>query len=180
MKTLPVIGLFGTCGKSRWREPFLATYGQLGIRAFNPQVAEWTPACAQAENEHFQQDAILLYPVTAESTGFGSLAEVGLAIVEIERSNRGKEPGDTRELLIFIDPACTDPAANETQIRDSCRARTLVASKLPAYLGPNIHLCASLDEMLQRSLRLVNAMTMFGREGRQPSVVGRSGQAHEQ
>jgi len=154
MTTLPTIGLFGTCGASRWREPFVERYTTLGIPFYNPQVAEWTPACAEAENEHFRSDAILLYPVTAETTGFGSLAEVGLAVAEIERSNLRGPLTAARELLVYIDPDCTDPKANEIQIRDSRRTRTLVTSKLPAYVGPHIQVCTSLDDMLARSVRL--------------------------
>jgi hypothetical protein len=161
MISYPTIGLFGTCGASRWREPFIATYTKLGIQFFNPQVADWTPACAEAENEHFRRDAILLYPVTAETTGFGSLAEVGLAIVEIERSNQSRRPGEARELLIYIDPDCTDPKANEIQIRDSRRTRILVTSKLPAYTGTHVQICSSLDDMLERSVRLARGMSLF-------------------
>jgi hypothetical protein len=148
---LPVAGLFGTCGQSTWRRAFIAAYEARSIRYFNPQVEHWTPEMAAQENEHFRRDAVLLFPVTAESTGFGTLAEIGLSILEIERHNQ-RHPETPRHMFVFVDPACTDPAASEAQIKDSIRARKLVLGKLPAYAGPFVHVCPSLEDMLQRSL----------------------------
>lgn len=168
MKPQATIGLFGTCGTSHWREPFIERYTQLRIAYFNPQVADWTPACAELENEHFRNDAILLYPVTAETTGFGSLAEVGLAITDVDRFNATAQPGHERELLICIDPDCTDPKANENQIRESKRTRVLVSTKLPAYAGPHVIICSSLADMLERSVALAQSKPAFSN----PSVIG--------
>lgn len=66
MNTNPIIGLFGTCGKSKWRDSFVASYTELGINFYNPLVANWTPACAVEEAEHLASDEIILFPVTAE------------------------------------------------------------------------------------------------------------------
>jgi len=155
---MPVVGLFGTCGKSTWRRAFIAAFAARSIRYFNPQIEHWTPEMAAQENEHFQRDAVLLFPVTAESPGFGTLAEIGMAILEIERHNH-RHPDHPRDVLLFVDPACTDPAASEIQIKDSVRTRQLVAGKLPAYAGPHVHVFSSLDEMLQRSISLAPAST---------------------
>ena len=35
------VGLFGTCDKSTWRDPFMAKYKELGINYFNPVVEDW-------------------------------------------------------------------------------------------------------------------------------------------
>lgn len=150
---LPVVGLFGTCGKSTWRRKFIAAYESRSIRFFNPQVEHWTPEIAALENENFRRDQVLLFPVTTESTGFGTLAEIGMSILEIERHNH-RHPENPRDVLVFVDTTCSDPSASEAQIKESVRARKLVAGKLPAYAGPHVHVCASMEDMLQRSLLL--------------------------
>ena len=63
------IGLFGTCGGSKWRDEFMAAYEERGINFFNPQVADWTPECAEIEADHLVNDDVILFPVTNETFG---------------------------------------------------------------------------------------------------------------
>ncbi len=69
------VGLFGTCGGSLWREPFEAKYNEQGIVFFNPQVDDWNPSMADIEAQHLAEDEIILFPITGETYGTGSLAE---------------------------------------------------------------------------------------------------------
>jgi hypothetical protein len=46
------VGLFGTCGESRWRDQFVQKYKELGINFFNPQVNEWKTDNATEEARH--------------------------------------------------------------------------------------------------------------------------------
>ena len=101
---IPVIGLFGTCGNSTWRNSFIKTYEARDISYFNPQVPEgtWHPGLVDEENAHLLEDPIILFPVTSETTGQGSLAEIGFSILAaIKRS-------PDRYFIILIDDECTD------------------------------------------------------------------------
>ena len=80
------IGLFGTCGNSRWRDAFIEKYKELGIAFFNPQVEDWTPDCAVEEARHLAEDRIILFPVTSETYGIGSIAETGFCVLQAIRS----------------------------------------------------------------------------------------------
>lgn len=42
------VGLFGTCGGSEWRKPFIEAFDEKGIDYFNPQIDDWEAACAEA------------------------------------------------------------------------------------------------------------------------------------
>jgi hypothetical protein len=85
---LDVVGLFGTCGNSRWREEPQRELAKAGIASFNPVVANWTPECAKTEAEHLRRDRALLFVVTGETEGYGSLAETGWAEVAAQRNGR--------------------------------------------------------------------------------------------
>jgi len=70
------IGLFGTCGNSQWRVPFMKKYNERCIEFFNPVVPDWKPENAEIEAEHLILDEVVLFPVTNETLATGSLAEV--------------------------------------------------------------------------------------------------------
>ena len=61
------IGMFGTCGGSKWREPFIEKYEELGISYFNPQVDNWTDQNAIVEARHLAEDKVILFPITNET-----------------------------------------------------------------------------------------------------------------
>ena len=86
------IGLFATCGRSTWRKEFVEQYEELDIEFFNPQVGlgEWHPGMVDDENRHLAEDEIILFPVTDESTGQGSLAEIGFSIQQALRMKRNR------------------------------------------------------------------------------------------
>lgn len=61
---MPTIGLFGTCGGSKWRDQFMVKYDNLKINYFNPQVDDWNATFADIEADHLVNDEIILFPVT--------------------------------------------------------------------------------------------------------------------
>ena len=79
-KIIPAVGLFGTCGSSVWRDPFVETFRAKGVDYFNPQVADWTPELATVEADHLAGDAIVMMAVTGETVGAASLVEAGLLV----------------------------------------------------------------------------------------------------
>lgn len=149
---IPCIGLFGTCGVSQWRKPFIQRYQELDIPYFNPQVATgtWHPGLVIEENRHFHQDSLILFPVTAETTGQGSLAEIGFSVANALRH------AQDRFFLFLIEESCHDIGADEAARADSVRSRALVKSKLleAAGMHPNIVLLDSLSDMLEISVSL--------------------------
>lgn len=151
MKT--TIGLFGTCGQSTWRKIFIEAFSKQNIPYFNPQLPEgtWTPECSDIENQHFKTDSIILFPVTSETTAFGSLGEVGFSIQSL-MSDFSKP----RYFVFMIDDNCEDPKASEQEKQASIRARKLVKSKLQEQQHANVIIVHSLEKMLEVSLAIYN------------------------
>lgn len=159
------VGLFGTCGGSRWREEhFIPRYDELGIRWYNPQVEDWDPSCAEAEAEHLANDAIVLFPVTDETYAFGSLAETGFSMLNAVRLD------DRREFVVYVaqEIAGLDPRGNvlddrldeegnpnpRSRAKDSLRTRALVRQHLVKLRLPNVYVVDSLEEMFEVSVEL--------------------------
>ena len=161
------IGLFGTCGGSKWREPFEAAYREKDIPYFNPQVEDWDPSLAEVEAQHLAEDRIILSPITNETYAFSSLAETGFSILNAIKLD------DRRSFVIYIakNIAATDPKGaklddqlNEdgtknpsSQAKASLRTRSLVEQHLKNLQLPNVYIVDALDEMLNVSLKLWDA-----------------------
>jgi len=83
-----MIGLFGTVGKSRWRESVIARLEQEGIPYFNPVAEKWTPEGAPVEADHLATDKVILFVITEEEESFGGLAETGWAALSAATNNQ--------------------------------------------------------------------------------------------
>lgn len=155
------IGLFGTCGSSKWREPFMKAYKEQGINYFNPVKEDWKVEDAQIEAEHLANDEIICFPVTDETYAFGSLGEVGFSILQAIKLNQ------RREIIIMIDPdmksevingnspsAGTAAVVADQKRKDSIKARALVMAHLKKIDYPNVWIVKSLENMLKLSLHL--------------------------
>ena len=156
------IGLFGTCGSSKWREPFMKAYDEQGIKYFNPVKEDWKVEDAQIEAEHLANDEIICFPVTDETYAFGSLGEVGFSILQAIKLN------SRREIIIMIDPdvkIISDPESvsgmmttseivAEQKRKDSIKARALVMAHLKKIDYPNVWIVKNLENMLKLSLHL--------------------------
>jgi hypothetical protein len=148
--TKTTIGLFGTCGGSTWRAPFMSEYWTRGIPFFNPVVDNWTPECAVAEADHLATDAIILFPVTDETTGLASLAEIGHGI----RSVLADEW--TRSIVIYIAPAVSAEVFEKDPVqgKESNKMRTLSLAHLAKQKQDNVYVVDNLEDMLTVSLGL--------------------------
>jgi hypothetical protein len=148
------IGLFGTCGASKWRKSFIEAYKKEGFDYFNPQLGEgeWTPEFADIENQHFKTNEIILFPITSETTGLGSLSEVGFSIAETLRNIK------ERYLIVFIDPECNDKNAEKNEINTSIRTRKLVTSKVELEIKENkkVFIVHSIKEMKELSIQIAH------------------------
>lgn len=144
------IGLFGTCGGSQWRTPFKQAYDVANVRYFDPQKEGWHPEDAAIEARHLSEDGIILFPVTSETYGMGSLSEVGFSITQAIRLD------DRRDILVLIDRQL-DPRLvedNPALAKASLQARALVYEHLRKLRLPNVYVMESMEHMLTASFTL--------------------------
>lgn len=155
------IGLFGTCGNTTWRkEMFIPAYEQMGlvngVDFFNPQVADWKPELAQIEAEHLAEDSIILFPVTKETYGTGSLAETGFSILQAIKFD------DRRDLVILIDETLDESLmADKVPAKESLRARALVKQHLKKLAYTNLYVVDTLVEMKDLSIQLYQSQKLL-------------------
>jgi len=145
------VGLFGTCGGSTWRDEFMKRYAEEKISFFNPQVDDWKPEDAVREAEHLTEDNVILFPVTAETYGTGSLAETGFSILNAIRLD------DRRDFIIMIEQRLDEKLDNAVARKDSLRARALVKQHLKKLRLSNLYVVDTLEEMLEVSVKLFRA-----------------------
>lgn len=151
------VGLFGTCGGSSWRDSFIKEFDQHGIPYFNPQVDNWTPELADVEAWHLANDRLILFPVTGETFGFGSLAETGFSIQSALAVNVN------RFALLYIEPDVHEHLRQQSpeQAEASRRARKLALTHLKKVTNPNVFVATSLADMLQKAMRLYAALELL-------------------
>lgn len=85
------IGLFGTCGGSKWRDSVILQLQRGGKLFFNPQLPEgqnWTEKDGQVEAEHLAEDKVIMFVITNETPAYGSLAETGWAALRAEKHHQ--------------------------------------------------------------------------------------------
>lgn len=150
------VGLFGTCGRSKWRDPFMTKYDELGINYYNPVVENWIPEFAQVEAEHLVNDRVILFPITRETYSMGSLVETGYSILQAIRLD------DRRQFVIMVEQGLEeDLMKNEIVAKESLRARALVTQHLKKLKLSNVYIVDSLKKMLKISIELYEAEKKF-------------------
>lgn len=147
MQTKTTIGLFGTCGNSQWRKPFIELYDSLNINYFNPVKPNWNPSDAIEEAEHLANDEVVLFPITGETFGIGSLAETGFSVLQAIKLE------DKRDFIIMIEPDLIDSVKEENPqlYKESVRARALIIQHLKKLRMSNVYIVDDLDDMLYAS-----------------------------
>ena len=149
-----IIGLFGTCGDSEWRDEFIQKYNELGISFFNPQVDGWVPEYAPIEAEHLANDKIILFPITSESYGLGSLSEVGFSILNAIKLD------SQRNFVVLIEEFLDTELTDEKMITESIKDRALVKQHLLKLRLSNVYYVETLTDMLRVSIVLHTAETI--------------------
>ena len=146
------VGLFGTCGNSKWRDSFINKYKEKEYDFFNPNKEDWKPEDAEIEAEHLVNDEIILFPITGETYATGSLAEVGFSILNAIKLN------ERRDFIIMIDNNLDEGLKNDSLIyKESIRARAIVKQHLKKMQLANLYIVENLDQMLEVSLCLYEA-----------------------
>ena len=115
----------------------------------------WRPApLCREQAQHLATDDIILFPVTGDTAGIGSLAEIGFALCQAMASSRYFvflcEPGVDHDLV--ADPVLT---------KESLRARALVRAHLGQIQLPNVFVCETRQQMLAVSLALHRGLGML-------------------
>lgn len=142
------VGLFGTCGESLWRDRFVETYKRIGIDYFNPVVNDWKPENAEIEAKHLANDSVILFPITGETYGLGSLSEVGFSILNAINLN------NERQFVIMIDQVLSSDLLDEKLKKASLTSRALVLAHLKQLNFSNVYFVNNLDVMLSVSIEL--------------------------
>ena len=149
------IGLFGTCGSSKWRKSFIREYQFRKIKFYNPQLdpGMWDPETSPKEEaEHLVNDVIILFPITSETYGIGSLAETGFSILQAIRLD------DRRDFILLIDNFLDEGLKeNEELYKQSLGARALIIQHLKKLRLSNVYLVHTFEEMLKLSVVLYQA-----------------------
>jgi hypothetical protein len=142
------VGLFGTCGGTTWRNIFMEKYENLGITYYNPQVDDWKPELADIEAEHLASDEIILFPITGETYGSGSLTETGFSVLNAINMNKH------RFFVILVDNILDDSLSDEIARKESLRSRALVKAHLKKLSMSNVYVVQTLEEMYEVSIKL--------------------------
>ena len=146
------IGLFGTCGNSKWRDNFIAEFDKLSINFFNPLVDDWKPEDAEIEAKHLAEDDIILFPITSETYGVGSLSEVGFGVLSAIKLD------DRRDFVVMIDMNLSEELMKDAdRAKESLRARALVKQHLKAQKLPNVYLVENVEDMKEVAITLFNS-----------------------
>lgn len=141
------VGLFGTCGNSKWRDPFIQRLNQLGVTYYNPCRDDWDP---EEDSWQLKNDRIILMPVTDETYGTGTLSESAFGIVTTLASIYQK----TTKLVIYVAPIVEyDPndenLNNSVAIKESNRARRIVTEHIKIFGNlPNVYFVKNMEDML--------------------------------
>lgn len=75
MTNRALVGLFGTCNNSTWREELIKKLDP-EVDYFNPVVDDWNEEAQKIEDEHKQNDSFILITLTPLATGFYTIAEI--------------------------------------------------------------------------------------------------------
>lgn len=145
------IGLFGTCGDTTWRKDFINIYNELKINYYNPQKDDWKIEDAELEADHLTNDDIVLFPVTNETYGLGSLGEVGFSILQAIKLN------EKRYFIVLIDKDVSNVPKehyDERTAKESIKMRALIKQHLNKLDMPNVYFVSTMDEMQHLSIEL--------------------------
>lgn len=156
------VALFGTCGESRWREPFVDYCEKSGLDFFNPQLkpGQWKPDAAQhyvqAELHYFEKAPLVVFAITDETLSSISLMEVGFSLYHLLVN---KAAHKKQELFVFVDDSCNAANTGTQALNESIKTRKMLKKKLKdvCLRHPQVKLFDSVQALLdatQQALRI--------------------------
>jgi hypothetical protein len=144
----------------------MAKYEELGIEYFNPMVDNWHPGMVPLEAQHLAEDEVILFPVLGWSYAEGSLSELGFGPLKALRQNKN------RSFVFYIETELHERLTDPDRCKASRRGRELVLGHLAQLSAPNIYIVSSLDEMLEKSIKLFNIHKQLSELRTVESAVG--------
>lgn len=117
LREKPVVGLFGTCNNSLWRDYFLLLLDKDKFDWFNPVVDDWNEEAQINEEFHKDNDEVIVFVITPKMKGVYSIAEV------VDLSYRKKE----NQNLFFCFLTHEKDSSGTTQLFDESQIKSLRA-----------------------------------------------------
>ena len=143
-----VVGLFGTCGASKWREnivvPALTT---AGVDSFNPVVEHWDEEAQRREVDHAATDKVVMIVITGETTGIASMAELGWIALNAETAGQ--------KLVIVLEDMPNDVKDETGASLRINKARSLVRKYIKATQDRNPNSFVFLEENISAATQKV-------------------------
>lgn len=160
-----VVGLFGTCGDSRWREeiaqPILE---QASVEYFNPVVKDWNEEARLREVDHAANDKVILLVITGETSAIGSLAESGW--LALNARVRGQK------LVAVLQNWFAPDDANPQDVKQNNKARDLVRKYIKALPeDSNVSVFEDIGEAATYAAKLVIESKIATQFVRNPEVL---------
>ncbi len=157
-----IVGLFGTCGKTTFRKDiFIPKFEEIGVEYYNPQLGpgEWSPSCAEVEAEHLASDDIILFPITKDTYGLGSLSEVGFSFLQAVKLNTDRDfivliEQDLEPSLMIDNRENPKNVTSLELAKESLKMRALVKQHIKRMNMNNVYVVDTLDEMLNLTTEL--------------------------
>ena len=145
-----VVGLFGTCGASKWREDVvIPILEKAGVAYFNPVVAEWNDEAQRNEVDHSANDQVVVMAITGETSGIASMAELGWQVATAE--SRGQS------VVIFLEDMPNDLKDETGASLRINKARALIRKYIQNHDSPKVVLASNLEEVAQLAVKLMGA-----------------------
>lgn len=151
--TQPIVGLFGSCGDSQWRDEFIKMFKGLGIQWFNPNKENWSMEDAKSEEMHLLADDIVCFPVLGETFGSASLAESSLSIMRAVLDRKTNK----FTIILIEDIADSLEEANPQAFKESRAARAIIKRHLQHVAHDRVFIVETLGDMLEVVVSLHSA-----------------------
>lgn len=143
-----VVGLFGTCGNSKWREEVvIPTLDKAGVAYFNPVVSDWNEEAQKNEVKNAAEDRVIIMAITGETTAIASMAELGWQVYLAH--------GVGQKVVVFIEDMPNDVLASDTgtSLRIN-KVRALIRKYAEKAVG-DVFLVSSLQEAADKAVELM-------------------------
>ena len=141
-----VVGLFGTCADSKWRDKVIPLLEAAGVKYFNPVVENWTEECMKIEAEHAANDQVIMFVITGETTAIASMAESGWLALQAQL--RGQN------FIVVLDDMNPEPDPSLRINKTRKLLRTHIAA-LPDIAHEAIMICDTIEEATKEAIRIL-------------------------
>jgi raw len=142
-----IIFLGGSCNPTTWRHDVaIPALEQAGVRYYNPQVEDWSPALVEVEAQAKKEAEVLLFVIDGQTRAIASMIEVS------EYAALG------RKIVVVIEEipdgtTIDGQVITGRQLKDLNRGRDYVADVVKR--GSNAHLAGSLVQALELAKSLL-------------------------